>query len=146
MFHTANKVYFKKIWEMNSVEGKSNKTGIRFIDNKLVWNGLEIDVIINRNDEYAQMSLLNKIKYCRIVRKFIRGKYKYYIQLVLEGIPPKKYNKETGEIKNSIGKGNVGIDIGTQTIAFSSKSEVRLLELCPEVNNIENEKKILRGN
>ena len=46
---------------MNSVEGKSNKTGIRFKDNKLVWNGLEIDVIINSNDDYAQMSLLNKV-------------------------------------------------------------------------------------
>ena len=143
MFHTANKVSFKKYMDMNSVEGKSNKTGIRFIDNKLVWKGLEIDVFINSNDDYAQMSLLNKVKYCRIVRKFIRGKYKYYIQLVLEGVPPKKYNKGTGEIKNSIGNGNIGIDIGTQTIAFSSKSEVRLLELCPEVNNIEKEKKIL---
>jgi len=54
MFHTANKVCFKKYMDMNSVEGKSNKTGIRFIDNKLVWNELEIDVFINSNDDYAQ--------------------------------------------------------------------------------------------
>ena len=144
MFHTANRVTFKKYGEMNSVEGKSNKTGIRFKDNKLVWNGLEINVIINKNDEYAQISLLNKVKYCRVVRKMIHGKYKYYIQLVLDGIPPMKHNKETGEIKNSIGIGNVGIDIGTQTLASSSRYEVKLLELCPEIDNIENEKNRLQ--
>ena len=144
MFHTANRVTFKKYGEMNSVEGKSNKTGIRFKDNKLVWNGLEINVIINKNDEYAQISLLNKVKYCRIARKMIHGKYKYYIQLVLDGIPPMKHNKETGEIKNSIGIGNVGIDIGTQTLASSSRYEVKLLELCPEIDNIENEKNRLQ--
>ena len=144
MFHTANKVSFKKHGEMNSVEGKTNKTGIRFKNNKLVWNGLEIDIVVNKNDEYAKTSLLNEVKYCRIVRKFIRGKYKYYIQLILEGIPPVKYNKETGEIKNGIGSGKVGIDIGTQTIAYSSKYDVKLLELAPEVNNIEKEKRKLQ--
>ncbi|MEF2115385.1 transposase, partial [Clostridium frigoriphilum] len=81
--------------------------------------------------------------YCRVVRKLIRGKYKYYVQLILEGIPPTKYNKETGQVRNKIGDGNVGIDIGTRTIAISSKNEVKLLELCPEVENIEHEKSIL---
>ena len=143
MFHEAKKVYFKKCDELNSLEGKSNKTGIRFKNNKLTWSKLEIPVIIRKNDEYAQMALENKIKYCRVLRKFIRGKYKYYIQNVLEGIPPIKINKETGEIKNTIGNGRAGIDIGTQTIAISSKYDVKLLELAPEVNNIEKEKRIL---
>ena len=144
MLHQSNKVYFKKHDEMNSLEGKSNKTGIRFKDETLIWNGLEIPVIIKKNDIYAKVALENKIKYCRIVRKFIRGKYKYYIQLVLDGIPPMKINHETGEIKNSIGDEKVGIDIGTRTIAYSSKYEVKLLELCPEVDNIEREKRILQ--
>ncbi|MTI66081.1 MAG: transposase [Firmicutes bacterium] len=145
MFHQANKVYFKKYGEMNSVEGKSNKTGIRFKDNKLIWNKLKIPVIIKKNDEYAHMALENKIKYCRIVRKFIRGKYKFYIQLILDGIPPIKINKKTGEIKNSISRGDVGIDIGTQTIAISSQYDVKLLELAPEVKIIEKERrKLLR--
>ena len=144
MFHTANKVSFKKHGEMNSVEGKTNKTGIRFKNNKLVWNGLEIDIVVNKNDEYAKTSLLNEVKYCRIVRKFIRGKYKYYLQLILEGTPPIKYDKETGEIKNVIGNGRVGIDIGTQTVAYSSRYDVKLLELAPEIDNINKEKQILQ--
>lgn len=144
MFHQAKKVYFKKYGEMDSVEGKSNKTGIRYKNNQLVWNGLEIDVVIKKSDEYAQMALENKIKYCRIVRKFINGKYKYYIQLVLEGTPPMKINNQTGEIKNSIGEGRIGIDIGTRTIAYSSEREVKLLELAPEIDSIEKEKRILQ--
>ncbi|MCB2292620.1 transposase, partial [Clostridium algoriphilum] len=144
MLHKCYKVYFKKYAEVNSVEGKSNKTGIRFIDNKLKWNGLEINSNINENDEYAQISLLNKIKYCRITRKFVRGKYKYYIQLILDGVPPIKYNKDTGEVKNIIGKGNVGLDIGTRTLAISSKNEVKLLELCSEIENIDHRKLMLQ--
>ena len=144
MFHQAKKVYFKKHNELNSLEGKSNKYGIRFRENKLEWNKLSIPVIIKKNDEYAQMALENKIKYCRVLRKFIRGRYKYYIQLVLDGTPPIKINKETGEIKNIIGKGMVGIDIGTQTIAIASQYDVKLLELAPEVSNIEKKKRILQ--
>lgn len=143
VFGKAKKVYFKRYDEMNSVEGKSNKTGIRFIDNQLIWNKLSIPVVIKSNDIYAQMALQNRIKYCRIVRKLIRGKYKFYAQLVLEGMPPLKINNETGEVKNSISKGNVGIDIGTQTIAICSDKDVKLLELAPEVNNIEKEKRVI---
>ncbi|WP_342532628.1 transposase [Lysinibacillus sp. FSL K6-0057] len=144
MFHEADKVYFKKYDELNSLEGKSNKTGIRFIDNKIQWNKLSIHVIIKKNDTYAQMALCNPVKYCRIVRKLIRGKYKFYVQLVLDGIPPKKINAETGEVKQPRNEDKVGIDIGTQTIAIASESDVKLLELAPEANNIEREKRVLQ--
>ena len=146
MFHQAKKVYFKKYNELNSLEGKSNKTGIRFVNNELIWSKLNVSVIIKRNDEYIQMALENKVKYCRILRKFIRGRYKYYVQLMLDGIPPIKINKETGEIKNTTGEGRVGLDIGTQTIAIASQYDVKLLELAPELelNNIEEEKRILQ--
>lgn len=144
IFGNAEKVKFKKYNEMDSLEGKSNNTGIRFKNNKLQWNGLNIPVIIKKNDIYAHMALQDRIKYCRIVRKLIRGKIKYYLQLILEGVPPKKINPKTGEIKHSRNEGKVGIDIGTQTIAICSEKEVKLLELAPSVNNIEQEKRILQ--
>jgi hypothetical protein len=139
MYHEADKVCFKKYGELNSLEGKSNKTGIRFKDKCLIWNGLIIPVIIKKNDIYAHEALQNKIKYCRIKREMIKGKYHYYIQLVLDGVPPLKINKETGEIKNQTTYGKVGIDIGTQTVAISSNYDVKLLELAPEVVNIDKE-------
>lgn len=93
-------------------------------------------------NDYEINSLRNKICYCRIVRKFVRGKYKYTIQLILDGFPPIKINKETGEIKNNIGLGDCGVDIGTQTIAYTSDYDCKLLELAPRIQNIENKKKI----
>ncbi|TXK87074.1 transposase, partial [Parageobacillus sp. SY1] len=135
---------FKKYNEMDSLEGKSNSTGIRFKNSKLQWIGLNIPVIIKKNDIYAHMALQDRIKYCRIVRKLIRGKIKYYLQLILEGVPPKKINSKTGEVKHPRNKGIVGIDIGTQTIAICSEKDVKLLELAPSVDDIEREKRILQ--
>lgn len=137
IFKDAQKVDFIRYDELKSVEGKWNKSGITYRDGIIKWNGLKIPVIIKSNDIYAQKAIQDRIKYCRIVGKFVSGKYKYYVQLIMEGIPPVKYNKETGDIKRSVGRGNVGIDIGTQTIAISSKYDVKLLELCPEINNIQ---------
>ena len=147
IFHKAKKVKYKKYGELNSIEGKSNKQGIRFRDDCLLYSGMKIPVLIKKNDIYAHMALQNKIKYCRIFRKIVKGKYKYkykyYVQLILEGIPPIKINKETGEIKHYINNGEIGLDIGTQSLAICSENEVKLLELAPEVNDIEKEKRRL---
>lgn len=144
LYSNGELVHFKKYNEgLNSLEGKSNKTGIRYSlkDNKLNWNGLSINVQLKLN-EYEISALRDEIKYCRIVRKFVRGKYKYSLQLILDGIPPIKVSKD-GEIKNDIGCGDVGIDIGTQTVAIVSDYDCKLYELAPNVQNIENEKRKL---
>lgn len=134
---------FKRFGEMNSVEGKSNSTGIRFKNNELHWNGLKITTVIKNDDNYSKDALCKKIKYCRVVRKVIRGNYVFYAQLVIGGTPPIKYSKQTGVVRE-IGIGRVGLDIGTQTIAISSYQDVKLLELAPEIKNIEHQKKILQ--
>ena len=78
-------------------------------------------------------------------QKYIRKKYKYYVQIVWKGKPPVKVDVKTGESKHCIGNGDVGIDIGTSTIAIASQSDVKLLELADKVQNIENQKqKLLR--
>lgn len=144
LFGDGKIVHFKKYGELDSLEGKSNKTGIRFKDGFLIWNGLKIPVKIDYNNPYEYQALKDEICYCRIKRRFIKGKYKYYLQIVFKGIPPMKINKD-GEVKRHIGNGTVGLDIGTQTIAIVSNADVKLLELADRVNNIEKEKRrILR--
>lgn len=144
MFGDGKIVHFKKYGELDSLEGKSNKTGIRFKDGFLIWNGLKIPVKIDYNNPYEYQALKDEICYCRIKRRFIKGKYKYYLQIVFKGVPPMKINKD-GEVKRHIGNGTVGLDIGTQTIAIVSNVDVKLLELADRVNNIEKEKRrILR--
>ena len=135
MFGEAKKVYFKRYGEMESVEGKSNKTGIRFTNNILTWKGLSIPVIIRKQDAYVHMALQDKVKYVRIKREFLKGKYVYYAQLVLEGVPPRLYNSKG--LKQQVGIGRVGIDIGTSTVAVCSEKQTMLTVLAPNVVNYE---------
>ena len=143
-YGNGKKVYYKRYGELNSLEGKNNKTGIRIKEDMLYWNGLKIPVMIDYNNSYEYHAMQCDICYCRIIRKYIRKKYKFYLQIILKGNPPIKVDK-TGRLKRCLGNGDVGLDIGTQTIAISSQSEVKLLELADNVQNIENKKqKLLR--
>lgn len=154
MFEGAKKVKFEKYAQHMSVEGKKNSQGIRFIKagekykrktaNKhmLVWDKLEIPVKIRRNDYYAEMALNDKICYCRIVRKVIKNKDMYFLQLVLEGIPPVKLKKD-GTFRHKQGKGKVGVDIGVSSVAAVSDKNATLIPLNNQ--NIEDiDKKIAR--
>ena len=143
-FGNAKKVNFVRYSEMYSIEGADNKQAIKYRDGVIIFNKLKMPIIIENNDIYAQKAIQDRVKYCRFIKKDIKGKEYYYVQLVLEGIPPMKANKETGEVNLYITQGDVGIDIGTQTIAYCSNTEVKLLELAPEVKNIEDQKRILQ--
>ena len=144
-YGNGKKVYYKRYGELNSLEGKSNISGIRFKDDTILWNGLEIPVVIDYDNYYEYQAIQSQICYNRIVRKYVRNKYKYYVQIVFKGNPPLKVDIETGEIKHYIGNGDVGLDIGTRTIAISSQSDVKILELADRIQNIENQKqKLLR--
>jgi hypothetical protein len=144
-YGNGKKIHYKKFGEFNSFEGKSNETGIRFMNNHLAWNKLKIPVIIEHNNSYEIECFLNKISFSKIVRKYVRNQYKFYIQIVFSGLPPKKRCKETGYFKRELGSGDVGLDIGTQTLAISSKTDVKMLVLADKVQVIENEKRrILR--
>lgn len=79
---------------------------------------------------YQQEALKCGVKYCRIIRKWVSTKWKYYAQIVLEGYPPIKCDNN-GVAKHPVKQGRVGIDIGTQTIAFSGKDVCDLRVLAP---------------
>lgn len=145
LFGDGENFHFKGFSQgLNSLEGKTNGTGIRYkiATHTLEWNGLVINVQKKLN-EFEITALRDRIKFCRIIRKFVRGKFKYYLQLILEGMPVLKIDKKTGKPKHDIGTGDCGVDIGTQTIAYTTDSEARLLELAPRVQNIENIKRNL---
>ena len=142
-YKNGKTVHYKKYGSLNSLEGKSNKSGIRFKNDMIIWNGLKIPVVINYDNYYEHQAMQADIAYCRIIRKFVRTKYKYYVQIVFKGNPPTKIDTETGEIKHCLGQGDVGIDIGTSTIAYSSETDVKILELADKVQNIANQKRRL---
>lgn len=138
----GKKMHFKKWGQMDTLEGKSNKSGIKYRDGVIQWNHLQLPVILRKRDEYAHLALSqSRVKYCRIKRKTIRGKVRYFVQLVLEGFPPHKIDKQTGGWKHAIGIGKVGLDIGTQTLAICSEQQVKLVVLAPHVQRMEREKR-----
>ena len=139
LFGNGKGIHYKRFDDFNTFESNDNKTGIKYRNGYIVWNKLELKTFVRQNDVYAQESLLNEVKYCRLKREIVRGKYKFYTQLVFEGIPPIKYDKETGEIRGRCISGDVGLDIGTQTIAIASDKEVKILELADKVQPKHNE-------
>ena len=145
IFGNGKEIHFKKYDALNSLEGKSNRSGIRFRNNNIEWFGLKMPVVIDFKSQYEVEALKSKISYCRIKRKFIRNKYKFYLQLVFKGTPPVKIDKNTGEVKRKIGKGDVGIDIGVSTVAYCSENTLKILELADRIRNTSAEKRrILR--
>ena len=115
----AKKVRFKGKNQLDSVEGKTNKQGIRWKNNKVVWLGLELQPIISDYDPVIQHGLSSRVKYVRLVRRVLSGKNYFYTQLVCEGVPFRKP-------KHKIGKGVVGLDLGPSTIAVVSDTEAQL--------------------
>lgn len=142
LYSDGKHIRYKKYGELNCLEGKCNYIGIRFKNDMVIWNGLKIP--IDKHDNlYESQALLCEICYCRLIRKYIRNKYKFYVQIVFKGNPPERINTTTGEIKRYLGHGDIGLDIGISTIAISSKTDVKILELADKVQKIENEKCVL---
>ena len=66
----------------------------------------------------------------------IRGKYRVYLHLTVEGKAKPKYDKH-GNPRHKYGKGMIGADIGTQTVAYTSDTEVGLKNLSERGNGIQ---------
>lgn len=99
---------------------------------KLKTHLLEIPIVY-KNDEYEQEILRGKIVQNRILKKIQNGKEHFYLQMILKSeVAPRKY--DTSDMF-----GNVGIDIGTSTVAISSYYETKLEELAPGIDKQEKE-------
>lgn len=120
-------IHFKKFGDLDTIEIDTNINRLRYENGIVYFNGHKIKVRNNSlNNPYNKQAMKGNIKYCRIKKLSFNTGYHYYIQLIMEGNPPTKSRK--------IGNGDVGIDIGTSTIAVSSQKEVILKELAP-LNN-----------
>lgn len=66
-----------------------------------------------------------KVKYCRIIREPFGIHYRFFLQLVMEGIPPQKH---------AIGVGTMAIDPGVSTMTSYNGSKLSFKELAPDIN------------
>ena len=85
-FKKRGKPRFKSMKKgLKSICGKQNVC-VYFKNGKVIWKDLVIDVIYDKKDKNGveAHALSKNIKYCRINSRFIKGKLKYYLQLVVE--------------------------------------------------------------
>ena len=141
----TNSLRFRSKYDLNvSYRNRVNTTGTRLVksDRKGIAYRLYlhkvstfVDIPIKAFNRYQQESLLcsEKIKYVQIVRKTIRGKKVYILQIVCQGFPPSKVTR---------GNETVGIDPGISTVAYASHSEVALVDLVPK--NINQKEKLMK--
>lgn len=149
LYDNGKKVHFKKRGEITSlrgysVTGKSGGVEIIFRGTYIEWNKLKLPLKLDPGNAYEAEMLQNRVKFVRMLRTPGKKRTRWYAQLVLEGIPVKKRDEETGQPVHPVGQGVVGIDIGPQTIAYVSEKEAALKELADRVQNIEREKRLIQ--
>ena len=125
---------FKSVFRgLHSIEGKTNATGLKFNLQKSVlsWCKHDYRVIIDAQDDYIQRALLKedgtgykKIKYCRLVRKTIKNRERFFLQVLLEGTAPVKHIYAPDSERLSI-------DPGPQAIAVFSEQFAGKIQIAP---------------
>ena len=132
LFGRAKKLKFKVPSRFRSVEGKTNKQGIRWKEDQLVWGKLKIKPIIDWLNPVIKHGLDSKVKYVRIIWRNLKNKRRWYVQLINEGLP---YQKP----QNYIADGLIGIDLNVSNIAFVGDSKAGLLPFADLVPSYQSE-------
>lgn len=131
---------FKSPRQYSSLEGKSNVTGIRFKNGKIIWNKLFLKPLYDLKDKdgVEAHALAHKTKYVRLVRRNLRGKSHVSAQLIQEG-------KSLLKKRHTLGKGKtIGLDIGPSTIAVVGEKTAALNSFCPELQDNKKQIKTLQ--
>jgi putative transposase len=137
MFGRAKKVRFKVPNRFHSMEGKTHKQGIRWVEDHLVWGKLKLNAIIDPENLVMQHGLSSRIKYVRIIKKEICGVYRWFAQLICEGVP---YQKK----ENFVTAGVVGLDLNVSNVAYVADGNAGLLAFAEKVPTFEREISVLQ--
>ena len=133
ILHQGGRPRFKGLGQLDTVEGKSNDAGIRWREDHVEWRGLAIPARIDPRDEVVAYGLAHRVKDVRLMRRRVHGESRFWVQLGLEGIPYRKIDPKTGSFKHPWKEGEVGLDLGPQTVGAFSATEAFLRTLCEEV-------------
>ncbi len=111
-FGVRGRPRFKGKGQFHSVEGKSNRQGLRWRDGAVVWGDLTLRARISTDDSIVAHALTCPIKYVRIVRRMLNGRQCFFVQLIFAGSP---YQKPL----NMVGDGVIGVDPGPRTFGLA---------------------------
>jgi putative transposase len=130
----AQRVRFKGKHQLDSVEGKSNVTGLVWRADCVQWRGLTLKAALPRRlrrepprDRVLAHGLASPVKYVRLVRRRINGMPRYWVQLICRGHAYQKSH-------HPLGAGTVGLDLGPSTVAVVSETGASLQAFCVELD------------
>ena len=133
----AKKVRFKGkrgLHQIGSLEGKSNQAGMRWRENALHWGSIILPMKKKADrDPVIADGLAHRIKYVRLVQRMIKGRLRWFAQLVCEGIPMRKIDRTTGQFCHPYGSEIQALDIGPSTIAIVGETQAELRQFAAEV-------------
>ena len=130
MFQKAGRPRFKSFRRgLNSIEGTNNRE-IMYKPERgaIVWRK-HVMPYMKLDTGYMKEALASDrhVKYCRIVRRTLNGVKRWFVQLVVEGLPPvRKVYAPKCEV--------VGIDPGPSRIAYFHEQHAAIVEVAPHVD------------
>ena len=174
LYGNGNILHFSKYRDLPCISAKQIDRGIRIFvtDNKLQFKlgrtvfGIKIndrfqtDEVNAVLDYLAESEIMNNKAvqtlmdeaycidtyrpcYATLVPKLIRGKYRVYLHLTIEGKAKPRYDR-FGNPRHKYGRGMIGADIGTQTVAYTSDTVVGLKNLSERGRSIQKSERLER--
>ena len=129
MFHDAGRPRFKSFKQgINSIEGSDNREIMFKPDSKtIVWRKHKLKIMMPETAYFKEALAPNKrVKFCRVIRRTLKGKKRWYVQLCVEGLAPvRKVYAPQSEV--------VGIDPGPSAIAYYHEQYAGLTKVAPHV-------------
>lgn len=166
LFSNGEMIHFSSRGDLPVIRARQINRGIviKVDDNKLAfkWNGItfgtkygdrfqndEMNAVVNylAQPEVIDRKAVESFKkngkiistyrpcYASLVCERIRGKCRVFIHITLEGRAFPKYDKN-GNKRHKYGVGVIGSDIGTQTVAYTSETEVGLKNMAERGSSI----------
>ena len=130
MFHDAGRPRFKSFKQgINSIEGKDNHEIMFKPDDKtIVWRKHKLAIMMPETAYFKEALAPNKrVKFCRVIRRTLKGKKRWYVQLCVEGFAPvRKIYAPLSEV--------VGVDPGPSYIAYYHERYAGLTKVAPNVD------------
>jgi hypothetical protein len=142
LFGKAKKVRFKNNRNFSSMQGKQISTSIRILEKKgefwFVWGKLWCPLIIDWEDPCIAHGMSSKWKYGRVVRREIRGKERFFLQLICEGLPYQ--DRQNTQVKSA----SCSIDLNISAVAMVSHESAALKPFAPNTPKIEKQIKAIQ--
>ena len=129
IFKASGRPRFKGKNQLHSIEGKSNEAVIRYRETTIPaihYDSLILPLRLDRKDKklWQANALGHSTKYCRIVKRTIRGRNRWYVQLVQRGTAPRLHD---------VNGGTVGLDIGPSEIAVVTDRDATVERFCQTI-------------